>query len=213
MNLLDICVILCGGKSSRMGYNKALLQFGNTSLITYQYIKLNKIFNNVFISLKNNMIDNILTTIENDIFNINKKIKDNFSQTLLNHIIEDKYNINHPLQGIISSLEKIKKDIFIISIDCPFIESNTIKSISNALSIYDVSYAITKERIHPLASKWKYSSLTKIKNFFNKKNIRIIDMLKLIESKSVLCDSNELLNINTKSDYKLALKIKDLNNN
>jgi len=39
------CVILCGGKSSRMGEDKALLPFGEYStLVQYQYERLQSVF-------------------------------------------------------------------------------------------------------------------------------------------------------------------------
>ncbi len=48
MKKLDTAVIFAGGKSVRMGENKALLPFCNhSSLAGYQYSRLSKIFNQV----------------------------------------------------------------------------------------------------------------------------------------------------------------------
>ncbi|MCV6608584.1 MAG: NTP transferase domain-containing protein, partial [Campylobacterales bacterium] len=51
---IDIpCLILCGGKSSRMKENKALLPFGEEkTLMEYQYKKFQKIFSKVYLVVK-----------------------------------------------------------------------------------------------------------------------------------------------------------------
>lgn len=47
------CVILCGGKSSRMGEDKALLPFASSNSLTqYQYDRLESYFKNIYISSK-----------------------------------------------------------------------------------------------------------------------------------------------------------------
>ena len=47
-------IIFAGGKSSRMGEDKALLPFGGYPTLTqFQYIKLRKNFQNIYISAKN----------------------------------------------------------------------------------------------------------------------------------------------------------------
>ena len=52
------CVILSGGKSSRMGEDKSLLPFSSSSsLIEFQYRRLEPYFKNIFISAKNDKFD------------------------------------------------------------------------------------------------------------------------------------------------------------
>ena len=47
------CVLLCGGKSSRMGADKCFLKFRGQSLVKWQFERLCELFENVFISCKN----------------------------------------------------------------------------------------------------------------------------------------------------------------
>ncbi|MBR0072048.1 MAG: NTP transferase domain-containing protein, partial [Campylobacter sp.] len=55
---LPICVILCGGKSSRMGQDKTLMEFGEFSDLThFQFAKMSEIFKSVFISAKSQKFD------------------------------------------------------------------------------------------------------------------------------------------------------------
>ncbi len=66
---IDSCVILCGGKSSRLkdanGISKIFLPFGDKSLIAHNFAKMQGIFKRVFIACKDNQRDligrNILT--------------------------------------------------------------------------------------------------------------------------------------------------------
>ncbi|EIB5295231.1 TPA: NTP transferase domain-containing protein, partial [Campylobacter jejuni] len=46
------CVILCGGKSSRMGQDKSKLILKNQNLTQFQVEKFSKIFKNVYVSAK-----------------------------------------------------------------------------------------------------------------------------------------------------------------
>ena len=50
---MQTCVILAGGKSSRMGQDKTLLPFGGFVTLThYQVAKFSKVFDEVFVSSK-----------------------------------------------------------------------------------------------------------------------------------------------------------------
>ena len=50
---MQTCVILAGGKSSRMGQDKTLLPFGGFETLThYQVAKFSKVFDEVFVSSK-----------------------------------------------------------------------------------------------------------------------------------------------------------------
>ena len=51
---LPICVILCGGKSSRMGQDKTLMEFGEFGDLThFQFAKMSEIFDKVFVDADN----------------------------------------------------------------------------------------------------------------------------------------------------------------
>ena len=70
-------VIFAGGKSSRMGQDKALMPFGKyNSLAQYQCERLSKIFKNIYISSKTNKFDF-------DIIAQLTKRREDFANTLL----------------------------------------------------------------------------------------------------------------------------------
>ncbi|WP_228135503.1 NTP transferase domain-containing protein [Halarcobacter anaerophilus] len=81
------CVILCGGKSSRMGEDKALLPFSNSDTLSqYQYEKYKPFFKKVYISSKTNKFD----------FDAN--------------LILDKSNIYSPIVALKSIFESLKDE-------------------------------------------------------------------------------------------------------
>ena len=66
---IDSCVILCGGKSSRLnganGISKIFLPFGDKSLIAHNFAKMQGIFKRVFIACKDNQRDLIEKSLQN----------------------------------------------------------------------------------------------------------------------------------------------------
>ncbi|MEJ2527806.1 MAG: NTP transferase domain-containing protein [Sulfurovaceae bacterium] len=85
--MIKDAIILAGGKSSRMGKDKALLPFrGFASMSEFQYRKLEKLFSNVYICAKEEKFD----------FNA--------------AIIRDIYPIHSPLAGLISIFETLDVD-------------------------------------------------------------------------------------------------------
>ena len=124
------CVILSGGKSSRMGEDKSLLPFSTSkTLIQYQYDRLKPYFKNIYISSKVDKFDflekNFLILDEN---------KDIFSPILA-------------LDTIFKKFENQK--IFIITVDTPLVSIDSISKLIDASINYDICIAQT-EKIHNL---------------------------------------------------------------
>jgi len=178
--LLDIpCIILAGGKSSRMGEDKCFLPFQNTTLIKYQYDKLSQIFSNVYISSKVNKFD--------------------FHCDL---IIEDS-DIYSPMVALDSIVDKFDGKFFIVPVDTPNLTKDTInRVIGNSLEFDIVVIKTSDEKIHNLCGVFSSSIKSKIKEMLKSNNHRIMDLIKSCNSTVVYIEnSDELININTKNDY------------
>ena len=191
------CVILCGGKSSRMESNKTILPFGSHLLITYQITKLSMIFTNIAIALKENKKDEILRILYNKKINL-KNIQ----------IITEDLSYFSPLFGILNCFDRLSlSEIFFIPVDYPFIKESTIDTLLKNNDECDIIYAKDSHKLHPLIGIWKKSTKDKIIKSLKNNQFKILDFLSLCSTKAISFQSDEFINLNTKQDYKNALKI------
>ena len=176
-------VIFAGGKSSRMGQDKALLPFGEyTTLSEYQQARLSKLFKKVYISAKEN--------------------KFNFKTS----IITDNYKESSPLVGIISIFETLKVDkIFILSVDAPFVTKEIIDRLINSNNRFDAVVAKSKSGVQPLCGVYKRSILPIAQEHLKNKNHRLSALLKKVDTQFVPFEDDALfLNLNHPHEYEKA---------
>ena len=182
------CVILSGGKSSRMGKDKSLLPFGGfPTLAEYQYNRLTKLFENVYISCK-----------EDSKFGFEAQF------------IRDDSSIFAPSVGIKQAFNALKsKEIFFITIDTPFLRESTIMLLVQSARENPDSHAVliqSGEKRHYLLGIYRSAILPKIKHHLAEKNYRISALLCENYTKYItLQESDEFCNLNTQAEYEHAL--------
>jgi len=183
-------VIFSGGKSSRMGKDKALLPFAQyNSLAQYQYERLSKNFKYVYISTKTNKFD--------------------FEANI---ILDIDYQTSSPLIALISSLEFLKTDnIFILSVDAPFVDITTIMNIINQHQIkYDASIAKSPYGLEPLCGLYSLKILPIAKQELEKNNHSLRAMLTKAKTQFIEFNQKKIFtNLNYPTDYKQALSLLD----
>ena len=178
-------VIFAGGKSSRMGRDKALLTFGNyNTLSQYQHVRLSKLFNNIYISSKEHKFD----------FNIN--------------VILDKYSDASPLIGIISILETLDTDkVFILSVDAPFVAQDVIEKLMHYPKNFDVLIAKSPSGIQPLCGIYHRSILKVAKENLKENNHKLKYLLSKVDTHSILFEDDTLfMNLNHPHEYEEAVE-------
>lgn len=186
MTKTTYAVIFAGGKSSRMGEDKSLLPFGNYPTLTeFQQVKLNTLFDKVYISAKEHKFD----------FDC--------------MVIEDNYTESSPLVGIISIFETLKvEEVFILSVDAPFVNKETIQRLldHNQRSL-DVIVAQSPSGVQPLCGLYKRSILPLAYAQLEKGNHRLGDLLSLANTLFVKFDEDTpFTNLNHPEEYKKALR-------
>ncbi len=184
------CIIFAGGKSSRMGEDKALLPFaGYNSLTHYQYDRLSKIFSTVYISCKD-------------------KSKFDFDANFLEDIKTDA--VFAPTVGFVTAFRNLKSDkFFALSIDTPFITQQEIAKLFEAdKPTYDATVAKTEDGVHPLCGIYHTSLQKNFEQMLQTQNHKLGQLLKNTHTKYLFFSQTQpFLNLNHPHQYQEALKI------
>jgi len=184
MLINSTAVIFAGGKSSRMGEDKSLLPFGGfESMSEYQYHKLSQIFADVYISCKNNKFD--------------------FSAPL----IIDNYAQSSPLVGLISIFEHLEsEELFILSVDAPFVDKEVISRLYQHQGTYDAIIAQTPSGTQPLCGIYRRTLIPTAKEFLAQDNHKLNFLLRSVHTHFVeFQNDDKFSNLNHPHEYQKAL--------
>lgn len=137
-------VILCGGSSTRMGTDKALLPFGDSCLIEYLVHKFEPDFSHIYLSVKR----------KGDYAHLNLPVIE----------IADIYPNAGPMSGIFSGLSMINEEAaFFMSVDTPFMEPRTGIALLEHLENADICALKGKaEQIESSTAAYSKSCITSI---------------------------------------------------
>ena len=177
-------IIFAGGKSSRMGQDKALLPFaGYNTLSEFQYNKLTSLFNKVYISSKEDKFD--------------------FETA----VITDLYEESSPLVGIISLFETLEEDeLFILSVDAPFVNEEVIEKLLNNEEKFDAVIAKSPSGAQPLCGIYRRSILPLAQKNLEEDDHKLNNLLKEAHTQFVSFDDDTpFINLNHPHEYKNAL--------
>ena len=183
-----ICVIFAGGKSSRMGEDKALLPFGNFSTLTeFQLTRLKKIFKTVYVSCKD-------------------KAKFDFQADFIEDLKTD--DVFAPTIGFVTVFETLACErFFAISVDTPFLDEKTIKKIIDSDTHHaQATIAKIDGKIQPICGIYHRQLQEKFITMLNTNNHKLGNLLK--NSKTTFVefeDKKPFTNLNHPHEYKEAL--------
>jgi molybdopterin-guanine dinucleotide biosynthesis protein A len=179
-------VIFAGGKSSRMGEDKALLPFGGfDTLAAYQFHRLKEAFDDVYLSSKERKFD--------------------FDAP----VILDRYETSSPLVGVVSLFEALKADaLFILSVDAPFVDISIIRSIMDLWKGEDAVIARSNGKVQPLCGLYARSILPLAASEMEQGHHKLQRLLKMAETTYVDFDSTDaFLNLNHPHEYEEARRL------
>ncbi|MDD3324721.1 MAG: molybdenum cofactor guanylyltransferase MobA [Sulfurospirillaceae bacterium] len=183
------CVIMAGGKSSRMGKDKALLPFGNFKTLTqFQLDRLSFFFESLHVSTKTR-----------DKFDFNASF------------IEDvkTYQQHSPLVALLSVLRHFNEPVFVLSVDTPFVTRDVFEKLYEAMrtSNADAIIARSPSMSHQLCAIYSPKITDKIETMLNTNEHKIRILLEKINTVFVDFDGeNVFFNLNRPEDYEVARK-------
>ncbi len=183
MNRFNIpCVIFAGGKSSRMGKDKALLPFKNSTLIRYQYERLVPLFSEVAISTKSDKFD--------------------FRAPL----ILDSSDIFAPTPAFLDIIAQFN-EFFALAVDTPFVDEEVIARLYDAAAKHPTKDAIVAKTDypHPLVAIYRKSILPHLQRALEEGNYKLNAIIRQADTLFVEFDEEEkFFNINYPEDFTKA---------
>ena len=180
---LQTAVIFAGGKSSRMGQDKALLPFADVaSMAEFQYRKLQPLFQAVYLSAKTDKFD----------FG---------APVLLDH-----YPDSSPMVALASLFETLDTEAaLVLSVDMPMVQAADIERMREhyqQLSQPDILIAQSPRGLEPLFGIYRRSILPHVQTLLGSDIHRIRTLLDHVETETLSFDnSDNFANLNTPEEY------------
>ena len=181
-------VILAGGRSSRMGRDKALLPFGGyATLAEYQYRRLNRIFPQVLLSAK----------------------EDKFPFPA--PLIPDTSDESSPMVALASILSTVKSEaVFILGVDLPFVDEAVIGKLLEAFALHPEAEAVipvSPGGPEPLCALYTRRLLPRIEDSLRAGRHRLQDLFESGEILEIPFDNAEpFANLNRPEEYEEAIR-------
>ena len=157
-------IILSGGKSKRMGENKAFLKIEGIPIILRIYHLFQELFN-----------ETIIVTDQKDLYR-------DLDVKIYNDLIPNKGALGGLYTGLFFSSSFYS---FIVACDMPFLNESVIHYLINHLDDHDVIIPQTKDGLQPLHAFYSKRCLEPIKHLLNQGRVKILDFFPLIKMKII----------------------------
>jgi molybdopterin-guanine dinucleotide biosynthesis protein A len=194
VKIIDVTgVILAGGKSSRMGKNKALLDFGGRSIIEHTVDLFKSIFPEVLL-----------------VTNTPEEYK-GLSVRIVTDIFPGKGSLGGVYTGLLYSSNEYS---FIASCDMPFLKRGLIEFLMTLRDGYDVVVPRLKGGHEPLHAVYSKRCLKPIEEMIKRNDLRIIGFYQGVRAREVSEEElapfnpgpSAFINVNTPEEYEEALR-------
>jgi molybdopterin-guanine dinucleotide biosynthesis protein A len=185
-------IILAGGKSSRMGRPKALLEFGGEPLIVHLARLLGPSFARLVVVAA----------------------PDQTLPELPALVVRDELPFRGPVGGIYYGLKAVGEEFaFVTSCDAPFLNLSLVQYLMTRISEFDVVVPYWEDRFQPLHAVYRTEVAPLLAGQLERDELRPITLFERVrtlkvhedEIRRVDGDGLSFLNMNTPEDYQAAL--------
>lgn len=189
-------VILAGGKSIRMGKNKAFIQVEGIPIIE----RIHNLFTELFQEV-------IIVTNEKDLFL-------NFNSKIYSDLIPDKGALGGLYTGIVWSSFYYS---FCVACDMPFIKRSLVQYLIENVANEDVIIPRTKDGLQPLHAIYSKNCIDPIRRSIEEGKSKIIDIydevnVKIVDERNFLSfdpGRESFINVNTPEELTLLRRNRD----
>lgn len=163
-------IILCGGKSSRMGADKGLLSIGGKAMIAH-----------VIEALKPLCSEILLVTSNKDY--------EQFGYSL----VPDNTENFGPVAGVLSGLNASKNDLnLVLSCDVPFVLTALLKQLTEQIGSHDAIAASSADGVHPLVGAYRKRCTEYFELAVRSEEHRLRTVFERLFSTTLLVSSDEM---------------------
>ncbi len=185
--------ILAGGKSKRMGQNKALVEFDGKKMIEYVLESLQACTQEIMI-----------------ISNSPEKFR-----FLKRPLYEDIVESVGPLAGIYTALTKSRQEYcLVVACDLPFLSSQLIKFLCEKCTPYDIFAFESEIGVEPLCAVYRKSCLPVIETQIKKRQFKVSDIFGKLRTQIMRLEpgltpygKDPFFNVNTPSELARAARL------
>lgn len=192
-------IILCGGKSSRMGRDKASLPFGPEVMLQRVVRLLSEVVDSssiVVVSAAGQVLPPLPPQIR---------------------IACDENPGRGPLEGLAAGLKAMPDQVeavYATSCDVPLMATEFVRAVFNHLGDHEIAVPVEGEFHHPLASVYRPRVLTVVQQLLNAGRLRPRFLFNEVDTIEINVESlrefdptlSTLMNLNHPEDYEAALK-------
>jgi molybdopterin-guanine dinucleotide biosynthesis protein A len=191
MRKFGTAVILAGGKSSRMGFDKQFLNINKKGIINIIISKLEKEFDDI-----------IIVTNKPDEYK-------NYRQKIITDILENM----GPLGGIHSGLKAASSEYsFVIACDMPNVDIEYVRYMKNAVNSVDADICVTRigNNIEPLYGFYSLKTAKDIEKYLSEGKRAVAPLIKKLNTKYIgekeynreglKLNTDIFINLNTQKD-------------
>jgi molybdopterin-guanine dinucleotide biosynthesis protein A len=188
-------IVLCGGKSSRMGTSKALLPFGPETMLQRVVRLLREVVAPIVVVAAS---DQELPGLPADVI-----------------VTRDEQQGRGPLEGLRAGLKALPADVdaaYVTSCDVPLLEIGFVRQMLDLARGHDIAVMEIDGFTHPLSAIYRRTTLPDVERLLAQDRLRpafLFDAVKTrrVRPDEITADPNlrTLRNLNTREDYERAL--------
>lgn len=173
-------LILCGGKSSRMGQDKTTVNFRGKSFLAHATSLMESLGIDYYLSINSSQ----------------KHLFEMFN------CIEDRYPDKGPLGGIASALRELQCDLLVIPVDMPELSKDMLSPlVESYLRVKNLISFAFNEEIQPFPSLWPLSCLPHTEEALSKGKLSVRQLIKKVDNHFVPYELGAFpKNLNSPSD-------------
>jgi molybdopterin-guanine dinucleotide biosynthesis protein A len=189
-------IVLCGGKSTRMGVPKATLPFGNETMLQRVVRILHTVASPIVVVAAR---EQSLPELPADIL-----------------VTRDEREAQGPLEGLRAGLSALPASIdvaYATSCDVPLLQPAFVTRMVELLGDHDIAVVEVDGFPHPLSAVYRRKTLPHIESLLAENRLRPVFLFDMMRTRRVRSDEmiavdpelRTLRNLNTKEDYLAAL--------